>query len=123
MISDDLVRYLRDGTCVIDASQAGNARFAPALAKAHILVGTGPRFVHASPARTAKAGKAYAYHFAASGYPALGYALSGAPSWLKINGRTGLVSGTVPAGTKSFSYTVTAANQIGRASARFTVKV
>ena len=46
--------------------------------------------------------------------PASTFALSsGAPSWLSINVATGAVSGTVPAGTTSFSYSVIASNSFG----------
>ena len=80
--------------------------------------GTPPVFVHKAPPVTAVAGEPYSYTFSASGDPAPTYALStGAWSWLSINAATGTVSGTVPAGITSFSYTVTAANTAGTATA------
>ena len=80
--------------------------------------GTPPVFVHKAPPVTAVAGEPYSYTFSASGDPAPSYALStGAWSWLSINAATGTVSGTVPAGITSFSYTVTAANTAGTATA------
>lgn len=59
-----------------------------------------------SPPLTATAGSEYQYTFAASGDPS--WTLVGAPSWLSISG--GTVSGTVPRGTTSFSYSVTVTN-------------
>jgi Putative Ig domain/Domain of unknown function DUF11 len=84
-----------------------------------------PAFVTASPPLTATAGSAYGYTFTASGTPAPGYALAGgAPSWLSIDSSTGVLSGTVPSGTTSFSYSVTAANPAGTVTAGpFTVTV
>jgi hypothetical protein len=117
------VRFLGNGTCVVDAVQAGNTRYDAAEVKGRILVGMAPRFVRASAPRKAVAGKPYAYRFAASGYPAARYALTGAPRWLSVNSRTGAVSGIVPRGTKSFTYTVEAVNTVGRATVRFTVAV
>ena len=73
-----------------------------------------PAFVLDSPPLTAVAGQPYDYTFEASGTPAPTYALaSGAPSWLSVNASTGEVTGTPPAGTTTFSYTVTA-DQHGR---------
>ena len=84
-----------------------------------------PVFTVDTPPTTATAGQLYGYTFVASGTPAPSYALaSGAPTWLSINASTGTVTGTVPAGTKSFSYSVTAANTAGTATAGpFTVPV
>ena len=113
-VSGRTLRFLADGTCVVDAYQAGNAYYDPASAQARILVGTAPRFIHYAAPRTAVAGKVYAYRFVAFGYPAPVFELIGAPHWLKINGRTGVVSGIVPRGTKSFTYTVVAVNSLGR---------
>jgi len=84
-----------------------------------------PVFTADTPPTTATAGQLYGYTFVASGTPAPTYALAtGAPSWLSVNATTGTVTGTVPAGTKSFSYSVTAANTAGTATAGpFTVTV
>jgi hypothetical protein len=59
-----------------------------------------------SPPLTATAGSQYQYTFTASGDPS--WSLVGAPGWLSIN--DGTVSGTVPQGTTSFSYSVTVTN-------------
>jgi hypothetical protein len=59
-----------------------------------------------SPPLTATAGSLYQYTFTAAGDPS--WTLVGAPAWLSISG--GTVSGTVPQGTTSFSYSVTETN-------------
>jgi len=59
-----------------------------------------------SPPLTATAGSLYQYTFTASGGPS--WSLADAPAWLSISG--GTVSGTVPPGTTSFSYSVTVTN-------------
>jgi hypothetical protein len=82
----------------------------------------GPRFEASSPPLTATAGSYYQYTFTASGQPS--YSLSGAPGWLSINAATGRVSGSVPGGTTSFSYSVTASNGAGSVtSGPYTVQV
>jgi large repetitive protein len=120
------VNYTAAGSCVIDANQAGNASYLAATqVTATIMVDQAPAFVMDSPPLTAVAGQAYSYTFAASGTPAPTYALAaGAPSWLSISASTGQVTGTPPAGTTSFGYTVTATNTAGAATAGpFTVTV
>jgi uncharacterized repeat protein (TIGR01451 family) len=120
------VNYTAAGSCVIDANQAGNASYtaAPQVSQT-ITVNQAPAFVIDSPPLSAVAGQPYDYTFVASGTPAPTYALaSGAPSWLSVNATTGEVSGTPPAGTTSFSYSVTATNVAGTATAGpFTVTV
>ena len=120
------VNYTAAGNCVIDANQAGDASYtaAPQVTQA-ITVNQAPAFVVDSPPLTATAGQPYDYTFTASGTPAPAYALaSGAPSWLSVDASTGEVMGTPPAGTTSFSYTVTATNVAGAATAGpFTVTV
>jgi hypothetical protein len=59
-----------------------------------------------SPPLTATAGSPYQYTFTASGNAS--WSLVGAPAWLSISGAT--VSGTVPRGTTSFTYSVTVTN-------------
>jgi hypothetical protein len=61
-----------------------------------------------SPPMTATAGSEYQYTFTASGDPS--WSLAGAPAWLSINSATGTVSGVVPQGTTTFSYSVTVTN-------------
>jgi uncharacterized repeat protein (TIGR01451 family) len=124
-ISGGTVSFAGPGTCMVDANQAGGAGYSAApQAQQVITVDQAPSFVTASPATTATAGQAYGYTFMAPGTPAPSYALSGAPSWLSVNASTGTVSGTVPAGTTSFSYSVAAANAVGTATAgQFTVTV
>jgi uncharacterized repeat protein (TIGR01451 family) len=124
--SSGVVSFTAAGTCTLDANQASSGGYAAApQAQQVITVDQAPAFAVAGPPATATAGQAYGYTFTASGTPAPTYALgSGAPSWLSINAATGTLSGTVPAGTTSFSYSVTAANAAGTATAGpFTVTV
>src|SRR6204780_4520345 len=66
-----------------------------------------PVFTTDSPALSAVGGASYFYNFRAGGDPTPSYTLgSGAPSWLSINSYTGAVSGTVPQGITSFTYSV-----------------
>ena len=75
-----------------------------------------PAFTTASPLLAVAAGSALDYTFAAE--PASSYALApGAPQWLKIDPTTGELTGTVPAGTTSFSYSVTATDTAGSTAA------
>jgi hypothetical protein len=118
-VSGDTVSYLAAGTCVIDASQAGDTDYsaAPAVSQT-ITVDQAPSFTADSPPLSVVSGQAYSYTFTASGAPAPGYALAaGAPSWLSIDAATGAVTGTPPAGTTSFSYAVTASNSVGTTTA------
>jgi Tol biopolymer transport system component len=118
-VSGDTVSYTAAGSCVIDANQAGNLDYtaAPQVTQT-ITVDQAPAFVIDSPPLTAQAGQPYDYTFTASGTPAPSYALApGAPSWLSINPGTGEVTGTPPAGTTSFTYSVTATNTAGTATA------
>ena len=126
-VSGNTVSYAHAGSCVIDANQAGNAGYFPATqVQQTITVNQAPAFILDSPPTTTGglAGQNdYGYTFAAAGSPAVTYALAGAPSWLQINSATGAVTGTVPAGTSSFTYSVTASNTAGTATAGpFTVK-
>ena len=78
---------------------------------------TAPSWTAETPPTVTTAGDSYTYQFQASGAPAPTYSIAGsvdgstpAPSWLSIDPNTGIVSGTPPAGTATFSYTVFAAN-------------
>ena len=83
--------------------------------------GSAPVFTADSPP-TWVDGQSYSYEFQASGSPI--YELVGAPYWLSIDSSNGTVSGTIPDGTTSFSYSVQAQNTYGTASAGpFTVFV
>ena len=120
------VHYTGAGSCVIDANQAAGGGYnAAAQVQQTMTVDQAPAFVLDSPPLTATAGQPYDYVFAASGTPAPAYALAaGAPPWLSVNAATGQVAGTPPAGTTSFTYTVTAASTAGTATAGpFTVTV
>ena len=84
-----------------------------------------PSFTAASPPAKATVGKDYRYAFTTVGAPSASYALSGAPGWLTVGATTGVVTGTPPAGTTSFAYSVTATNGIAPAAVAgpFTVAV
>ncbi len=75
----------------------------------------GPVFTTDSPPQTVPSGGVYAGDFGASGVPAPTYALApGAPAWLSIEPSfSGIVSGTPPSGTTSFTYSVIASNGVG----------
>jgi len=111
--------YAQAGTCVIDANQAGNATYAAApTVTAAVPVDQIPAFTTDTPPTTGTVGQPYAYTFAASGVPAPTYALApGAPSWLGLDATTGALAGTPPTGTTSFTYSVTATNGVGSATA------
>jgi hypothetical protein len=117
-ISGGTVTFTAPGTCTIDANQTGGGQYASApQVTQSVTVDLAPTFVLATPHLSAGAGQTYGYTFAASGSPAPTYALAKAPSWLTIDASDGAVSGTPPAGTKAFSYSVTATNAIGMATA------
>ncbi len=101
---------------------------APSAAAGPFLVAVNapPHFTAVSPPLSVNAGAAYSYTFAASGVPAPAFALaSGAPSWLSIGAASGIVSGTPPAGTTSFIYSVVASNGVApnAVAGPFTVNV
>lgn len=76
---------------------------------------TAPVFTTDSPPTTVPSGTPYTGYFGASGVPAPTYALApGAPAWLSIDPSfTGIVSGTPPPGTTSFTFSVLASNGVG----------
>jgi sugar lactone lactonase YvrE len=113
------------GPYTVTASYAGHGRFAASKAGVDISMDAAPAFITATPPATVAKGHSYGYAFTASGIPAPAYALAaGAPAWLTINAATGVLSGTVPAGTTSFRYAVTAANAAGTVTTSpFTVNV
>ena len=118
------VNFTAEGVCVIAASQAGSATYAPAATVTEAVpVTQRPSFVLAGPPRTAAKHQTYSYSFLAVGVPA--YALAkGAPSWLSVIPSTGLVHGTPPGSVKSFKYSVIASNIAGKATVGpFTVKI
>ena len=73
---------------------------------------TAPTFTSASAPTVATQGYGYSASFGASGDPAPTFSLSNAPAWLSINPSTGLVTGIVPAGLASFSFSVIASNGV-----------
>jgi hypothetical protein len=114
------------GSYTLTASYGGTSTFASSVSSNDpVTVGIVPAWHADSPSLSTSAGGSYGYNFNAKGDPAPSYALaSGAPSWLSISSSTGALSGTVPAGISSFSYSVTAANGVGTATAGpFNVRV
>jgi hypothetical protein len=125
-VSAGAVSFTGPGTCVIDADQAGSADYLPAPESSQtVAVGAQPAFVLDAPGTVVAPGQSYSYTFVATGAPAPSYALiAGAPPWLSIDAASGLLKGTPPAGTRTFRFTVTAANAVGKATAGpFTVAV
>ena len=103
------------GTYTLTGTYGGSTGYSPSPPSSPVTVtiGRAPVFVVASPPLTATNGQLYSYTFQARGFPAPTYALVGAPGWLSINASSGTVSGTVPFGVSSFSYSVTASNGVG----------
>ena len=75
-----------------------------------------PVFNETNAPLIAESGTVYEAVFSAGAYPAASYALTSAPSWLSIDAN-GNVFGTTPSGISSFSYSVTATNALGSATA------
>ncbi len=75
---------------------------------------TGPVFTADSPPQTVPSGSVYAGYIAASGVPTPTYTMApGSPAWLSIEPSfSGIVSGTPPSGTTSFTYSVIASNGV-----------
>jgi uncharacterized repeat protein (TIGR01451 family) len=125
-ITAGVVSFQAPGTCTLNANQAGDGTYLPAGQVQQVFsVYDAPSFTMASPALTGSVGTLYGYTFQASGSPQPTYALSvGASAWLSIDATTGVLSGTPPTGTTSFTYSVVATNLVGNATAGpFTVTV
>ncbi len=71
--------------------------------------GNAPAWSSDSPS-TSVNGQSYSYQFQATNSPS--YELIGAPSWLSM-GSNGMVSGNIPDGTSSFTFSVKAWNNFG----------
>jgi Domain of unknown function DUF11/Putative Ig domain len=97
------------GILVFDNGTAQHAQGTAVVAPVQVA----PQFTTASPPLTATQGVQYSYAFGATGVPAPTFALAaGAPSWLSVGAASGVVSGTPPSGTTSFTYTVVASNGV-----------
>jgi Domain of unknown function DUF11 len=121
---------LSAGSYRLEAAYAGSSDgFGASAASTFVRVNGGPAssaptFRADSPSLSATSGAGYSYDFRASGNPTPSYELSGAPGWLSINSYTGAVSGTVPQGITSFTYSVVASNSVNSATAGpFTISV
>ena len=110
---------LHAGTYTLTATYEGSSSFGSSVSgQDTVTIGHAPVFYADSPSLTATNGGVYSYTFGAKGFPAPSYALgSGAPGWLHINASSGTVWGTVPDWATSFSYSVTATNSAGSATA------
>ena len=113
------IRDLPSGTYPLTASYAGSSSFGSSASGPEHGHGRHRAGVYAdSPSLTATSGERYAYTFGAKGDPAPSYALgSGSPGWLHVDSRSGTVWGTAPGWVTSFSYSVTATNGAGSATA------
>jgi hypothetical protein len=108
-----------DGPYTLTASYAASALFGGSSSSTSGTIGpvfTAPVFVADSPSLSATAGQSYSADFRAVGSPGISYSLSG-PSWLHIDSFSGSVWGTVPFYGRSFTYSVTATNHAGSATA------
>jgi hypothetical protein len=77
------------------------------------LASKAPTFTADAPVLTALSGSTYSYTFVATGTPKPTFALGhGAPRWLSINSTSGVLTGTPPAGTTQFTYSVIASNGV-----------
>jgi Bacterial Ig-like domain (group 3)/Domain of unknown function DUF11 len=113
---------LSAGSYTLTANYGGAAGFAGSWSRPYsVRIGGGPVFttpvfVAHSPSLSATAGQSYSYTFRAVGSPGISYSLSG-PGWLHIDSYNGAVWGTVPSYGGSFTYSVTATNSAGSATA------
>jgi hypothetical protein len=113
------IGHLRAGIYTLTATYEGSSSFGSSVSGPDtVTIGHAPVFYADSPSLTATNGGVYSYAFRAKGAPAPQYALgSGSPKWLHINSSSGTVWGTVPDWATSFSYSVTATNSVGSATA------
>jgi hypothetical protein len=118
-VGDCTIHGLAAGAYTLTASYAGSSSFgASASNPASVAIGAAPVFYADSPSLTAVSGQRYSYTFGAKGDPAPSYALGpGSPGWLHIDAQNGTVWGTAPGRVTSFSYSVTASNAVGSATA------
>lgn len=118
-VGDCTIGGLSDGTYTLTASYVGSSSFGSSASSPDpVTIGTAPAFYADSPSLTAVSGQRYSYTFGATGVPVPRYALgAGSPGWLHIDSRSGTVWGTTPGRVTSFSYSVTASNGAGSATA------
>jgi hypothetical protein len=118
-VGDCHIYGLGAGNYSLTATYQGSSAFAASASKpSAVTIGAAPVFYADSPSLTVASGDRYSYTFGAKGVPAPGYALgAGAPGWLHIDAQSGTVWGTAPGWVTSFSYSVTASNAVGSATA------
>ncbi|WP_169739988.1 IPT/TIG domain-containing protein [Actinospica robiniae] len=116
----------QDSSSPVAIQLADGAKAASISAGGAVLVTQDvPNFVIANPPTVTASGWQYTYGFTDNGVPAPTFTLSAdAPSWLSIDAGSGRVTGTVPDGISSFTYSVTATNPSGSSTAGpFTVTI
>lgn len=118
-VGDCHIYGLDAGNYSLTATYQGSSSFGSSVSTpAPVTIGAAPVFYADSPSLSAVSGEQYSYTFGAKGVPAPSYALSaGAPGWLHIDSLSGTVRGTAPGWVTSFSYSVTASNSVGSATA------
>ncbi len=118
-VGDCDIHGLGAGTYQLTATYEGSSSFGSSVSNpAPVTIGAAPVFYADSPSLTAMSGERYSYTFSAKGVPAPSYALAaGSPGWLHIDSLSGTVWGTAPRWITSFSYSVTASNAVGSATA------
>lgn len=81
-----------------------------------LVVARKPQFLTETPSLVSAPAASYTYDFIVGAVPEAHIVLSGAPSWLHLTTATwpnAVVSGTLPAGVTSFTYSVVASNIYG----------
>jgi len=118
-VGDCTIYGLTAGNYQLTAAYPGSSSFGASTSNpAPVTVGAAPVFYAGSPPLTAVSGEQYSYTFGARGVPAPSYALgAGSPGWLHVDSQSGAVWGTAPRWVTSFSYSVTASNSVGSATA------
>jgi hypothetical protein len=109
-----LLRGLPFGSDQLQANYKGRRGLGKSSsAEFPVAVGARPALTAQTPPLQAAAKEHYRYTFAARGLPAPKFALApGAPKWLHIDKKTGVVSGRVP-DVSSFRYSVVVSNALG----------
>ena len=82
-----------------------------------------PTITTAQDLGTFKVGNSIAKLIEATGTSPFKWTATGLPSWLSINAETGMIFSTSEGNTGEFTFTVTAANEAGKDSRKFTLKM
>jgi hypothetical protein len=120
-VSGSTVRFVAQGTCTIDANQAGTAKYAPAPTAAQTLsVIVNNRAITSASTATVTPGVAFSFTVTTSGPPAPSITKTGTlPKGLTFTKGVGTatISGTVSAKAKASTYTVTITATYGSGTA------